>query len=55
MRGVDIVNIIDIDEAGFFLEHLDQRFGKTVSCQCCSQNGVYERGEGEFASCNLWG
>ncbi len=23
MRGVDIVDVIDIDEAGFFLEHLD--------------------------------
>jgi hypothetical protein len=36
MRGVPISNIIDIDEVGFFLEHSDRRFGKTVSClRCC--------------------
>ena len=45
MRGVPIADIIDIDEAGFFLEHSDQRHGKTPSCLCCSQNGVYGRGE----------
>jgi hypothetical protein len=50
MRGVDIADIIDIDEAGFFLEHLDQRFGKTVPCQRCSQNGIY----GKVVKVNLF-
>ena len=45
MRGVPISDIIDIDEAGFFLEHSDRRFGKTVSCLRCCQNGVYGKGE----------
>ena len=44
MIGVPIADIIDIDEAVFFLEHLDQRHGKTPSCLRCSQNGVYGRG-----------
>jgi len=45
MRGVPIADIIDIDEAGFFLEHSDRKFGKTISSLCCSQNGVYGHGE----------
>jgi hypothetical protein len=45
MRGVLIADIINIDEAGFFLEHLDQKFGKTISSMRCSQNGVYGHGE----------
>jgi hypothetical protein len=44
MIGVPIADIIDIDEAVFFLEHLDRRHGKTPSCLRCSQNGVYGRG-----------
>ncbi len=40
MRGVPISDIIDIDEAGFFLEHSDQKFGKTILSMRCSQNGV---------------
>ncbi len=31
MGGVPIVDIINIDEAGFFLEHSDRKFGKTIS------------------------
>jgi hypothetical protein len=46
MRGVRIVDIIGIVEAGFFLEHLlDRKFGKTILSMCCSQNGVYGHGE----------
>jgi hypothetical protein len=45
MRGVPIADIIDIDEAGFFLEHSDRKFGKTISSMRCSQNGVYGHGE----------
>ncbi len=45
MRGVPIADIINIDEAGFFLEHSDQKFGKTISTMRCSQNGVYGHGE----------
>jgi hypothetical protein len=45
MRGVSIAHIVDIDEAGFFLEHLDQRHSKTVLCLGCSQSGVYGKGE----------
>ncbi len=45
MRGVPIADIIDIDEAGFFLDHSDQKFGKTISSTRCSQNGVYGHGE----------
>ena len=45
MRGVPITDIIDIEEAGFFLVHSDRRFGKTVSCLRCSQNGVYGKGK----------
>jgi hypothetical protein len=45
MRGVPISDIVDVDEAGFFLEHSDQRHGKTVLCLRCSQNGVYRNGE----------
>jgi len=45
MRGVPIVDIIEIEEAGFFLEHSDRKFGKTISSLCCSQNGVYGHGE----------
>ena len=32
MSGVPIADIIDIDEAGFFLEHSDRRHGKKPSC-----------------------
>jgi hypothetical protein len=55
MRDVPITDIIDIDEAGFFLEHSDQKFGKIVLSMRCSQNGVYGHGEnqGEPTSCNL--
>jgi hypothetical protein len=28
-----------------FLGHSNRNFGKTFLCQCCSQNGVYRRGE----------
>jgi len=45
MGSVPIADIIGIDEAGFFLEHLDRKFGKTISSLRCSQNGVYEHGE----------
>ena len=45
MAGVDVSDIIDIDEAGFKLEHSDRKFGKTVSSLRCSQNGVCGRGE----------
>ncbi len=45
MVGVAVADIIDIDEAGFFLESSNRNFGKTVSCLRCSQNGVYGRGE----------
>jgi hypothetical protein len=45
MRGVPIADIIDKDEAGFFLEHSDRKFGKTISSLSCSQNGVYGHGE----------
>jgi hypothetical protein len=45
MQGVSIDNIININKAGFFLEHSNRNFGKTVLCQRCSQNGVYGRGE----------
>jgi hypothetical protein len=45
MRGVPISDIIDIDKAGFFLEHSNRRFGKTASCLRCCQNGVYGKGE----------
>ena len=44
-RGVPISNIIEIDEAVFLLEHSDRRFGKTVLCLRCSQNGVYGKWE----------
>ena len=37
MRGVPIADIIDIDEAGFFLEHSDRKFGKTISSLRCSR------------------
>jgi hypothetical protein len=45
MRGVPIANIIDMDEAGFFLEHSDQKFRKTVLSMRCSRNGMYGHGE----------
>jgi hypothetical protein len=45
MRGVPIADIVDIDEAGFFLEHSDQKFGKTILFMRCCQNGVYGHGE----------
>ncbi len=45
MQGIPIKDIINIDEAGFFLEHSNRNFGKTILCQCCSQNGVYRKGE----------
>jgi hypothetical protein len=45
MRGVLFANIIDIDEAGIFLKHSDQNFGKTVLSLRCSHNGVYGHGE----------
>ena len=45
MRGVPIADIIDINEAGFFLEHSDRKFGKTILSLRCSQNGVYGHGE----------
>jgi hypothetical protein len=45
IRGAPIADIINIDEAGFFLEHSDLKFGKTISSMRCSQNGVYGHGE----------
>jgi len=45
MVGVAVADIIDIDEAGYFLESSNRNYGKTVSCLRCSQNGVYGRGE----------
>jgi hypothetical protein len=30
IRGVTITDIMDIDEAWFFLEHSDQKFGTTI-------------------------
>ncbi len=45
MRSVPIADIINIDEAGFFLEHSDRKFGKTILSMHCSQNGVYGHGE----------
>jgi len=44
MGSVLIADIIGIVEAGFFLEHLDRKFGKTMSPMCCSHNG---HGDGE--------
>jgi hypothetical protein len=45
MVGVAVADIIDIDEAEFFLKSSNQNFVKTVSCLRCSQNGVYGRVE----------
>ena len=45
MVGVAVADIIDIDEAGFFLESSNRNYGKTISCLRCSQHGVYGRGE----------
>jgi hypothetical protein len=46
MVGVAVADIIDIDEAGFFLESSNRNFGKTVLCLRCSQNGVCMGGVG---------
>jgi hypothetical protein len=45
MQGISTADIIDIDEAGFKLEHQNRKFGKTVSALRCTQAGVYGRGE----------
>ena len=45
MRSAPFADIINMDEAGLFLEHSDRKFGKTISAMRCSQNGVYGYGE----------
>ena len=45
MAGVNTADIIDIDEAGFKLEHQNRKHGKTVSALRCDQPGVYGRGK----------
>jgi hypothetical protein len=45
MVGVATEDIIDIDEAGFKLEHQNRRYGKTVAALRCDQPGVYGRGK----------
>ncbi len=55
MRGVDIADIVDIDEKGFFssiqIKGLIRQFHVNLQSELC----LGERGEGEFASCNLRG
>jgi hypothetical protein len=41
MRGVSIADIINIDEAGFFLEHSNQKFGKTICPYYAAVRMVY--------------
>jgi hypothetical protein len=45
MRGAPFADIINIEEAGFFLEHSDRKVGKKILSMRCSQNGVYGYGE----------
>lgn len=45
MLGVQTRDILDIDEAGFFLESQNRKYGKTISALRCSQEGVYGRGK----------
>ena len=45
MAGVPIADIIDIDEAGFKLEHTNRKFGKTVTALRCTDEGVYNHGK----------
>ena len=45
MAGVQTRDIIDLDEAGFKLEHQNRSFGKTVSALRCTQEGAYGRGK----------
>ena len=43
--GVDTRDMIDIDEAGFMLEHQNRKHGKTVTALRCTQEGAYGRGQ----------
>ena len=45
VAGVPRQNMIDIDEAGFKLEHSNRKFGKTPTALRCSQEGAYGRDE----------
>ncbi|KAL7524042.1 hypothetical protein ACHAXR_001378, partial [Thalassiosira sp. AJA248-18] len=45
MNGVQTRDIIDIDEAGFMLEHQNRKHGKTVSALRCTSEGAYGRGK----------
>ena len=42
--GVPNADLICYDEAGFFLEAQDRKFGKTVAALRCHQNGAYGQG-----------
>ena len=50
MVGVATADIIDIDKAGFKLEHQNQSYGKTVSALRCDQLAVYGRGKNSIYS-----
>ena len=41
VHGVPTWDMIDVDEAGFKLDHQNRKFGKTVSPLRCDQAGVY--------------
>lgn len=41
VAGIDTADMIDIDEAGFKLEHSNRKHGKTVSALRCTGEGVY--------------
>ena len=45
MQGILPVDIINIDEVNFKLEHQNQKFGKMVSALRCTRAVVYGREE----------
>ena len=55
MTGVNTADIIDIDEAGFKLEHQNRKHGKTVSALRCDQQGVYGWGKTQSTTRDLGG
>ena len=49
VHGVDVVCMIDIDEAQFKLESQDPRYGKVVKELRCNTTGMYKKGAGSVS------
>ena len=44
IADVDLEEVIDIDESGYYLETTNKKYGKVLRGRRCSQAGHYNRG-----------